>query len=311
MAVYVKAAKEFQEARTTPELLAMQKRSAILSKSGVNAIAVSEKDVFVACSETKGYGFAVWRLDRDLGEPKKIVEGLRGCCGQMDIQAHGGDLYVAENARKRVVRYDRNGKELAAWGESERQGVVGFGSCCNPMNIRFGPGGELLTSESNLGRIKRFQPDGQFLGIAAEVAIVPGCKHVAIGISSDGKRMYLLDITRSHIVALKSARRRPPWPRRRTDNWGSNGRPAVPHIGVRSGGLGDRLFLLTVRLGSFPFSPSDCQRGVELRAVPRGGDCRLSHRPGLVADDIGRALADACAHARSHGSGCVDRTRIP
>jgi sugar lactone lactonase YvrE len=204
MAAYVQAAQELQEARTTPELLAMQKRSAILSKSAVNAVAVTEKDVFVACPETKGYGFAVWRLDRDLTEPKKIVEGLRGCCGQMDIQTHGGDLYVAENARKRVVRYDRNGKELAAWGEAERQGVAGFGSCCNPMNIRFGASGELFTSESNLGRIKRFQPDGQFLGIAAEVSIVPGCKHVAIGISSDGKRMYLLDITRSHIVALKA-----------------------------------------------------------------------------------------------------------
>jgi hypothetical protein len=29
-----------------------------------------------------------------------------------------------------------------------------------------------------------------------------GCKHVAIGTSPDGKTIYMLDITRSHIVVM-------------------------------------------------------------------------------------------------------------
>jgi len=202
MQAYIKANEELREATTTPEVLAMQKRAALAYKSAVTGIAATEQHVFVACPETQGYGFAVWRTDRDFGNPKKIVTGLRGCCGNMDIQASGGDLYVAENARKRVVRYDPDGKELAAWGETDRKGIEGFGSCCNPMCVRFGPGGEVYTSESNVGSIKRFSPDGQFLGLVGTVKIVPGCKHVPIGISSDGGRVYMLDITRSHIVVM-------------------------------------------------------------------------------------------------------------
>jgi hypothetical protein len=53
-----------------------------------------------------------------------------------------------------------------------------------------------------LGRVKRFTPDGEFLGLVGTVTIVPGCRRVAIGISRDGKNVYMLDITRSHIVVM-------------------------------------------------------------------------------------------------------------
>ena len=173
-------------------------------KARISGIATTDKHVFISI----GSGWSlraigvICRFDRDLGAPKEIARDLKGCCQRLDLAAKDGILYVAENARKRILLFDVEGKVLSSWDRASRDDVEGFGSCCNPMNIRFGPGGEVFTSESNLGRIKRFQPDGQFLGIAAEVKIVPGCKHVAIGVSSDGKRLYLLDITRSHIVAL-------------------------------------------------------------------------------------------------------------
>ena len=34
------------------------------------------------------------------------------------------------------------------------------------------------------------------------VKIVPGCKNVAIGVSPDGNRVYMLDVTRKHIVLM-------------------------------------------------------------------------------------------------------------
>ena len=49
----------------------------------------------------------------DFSEPKRIVDGLSGCCGQMDIQCCGDDFVVAENSRKRVVRYDSDGKQVS------------------------------------------------------------------------------------------------------------------------------------------------------------------------------------------------------
>jgi sugar lactone lactonase YvrE len=120
----------------------------------------------------------------------------------MDIQARDGKIYAAENARKRVICYDRDGKQLASWGKNERGGPEGFGSCCNPMNLRIGSDGNVYTSESNVGRIKRFTPEGKFLGLIGAAEIVPGCKHVAIGVNADASRVYLLDITRWQVVLL-------------------------------------------------------------------------------------------------------------
>ena len=206
---YESAVKQYQQLRQRLEeltvdarTLAIRARSAALRKRAMNGLAVTDQDVFMACPAIKGYGYDVWRTDLEFGAAKRIVTGLRGCCGQLDIQAHDGKVYVAENSRKRVVCYDREGEQLSTWGSSSREGVEGFGSCCNPMNLRLGPDGSTYTSEASVGRIKRYSPTGECLGVVGTATIVPGCKHVAIGISADGKRIYMLDITRSHIVVM-------------------------------------------------------------------------------------------------------------
>ena len=194
--------RELYAMRQTPEMIAMQARYSAMRKRAVTGIAVAGDDVFVAVPMVSSYGYAVWRMDADLDNPVRIVDGLRGCCGQMDIQAHGGVLYVAENSRGQVVGYDRDGREVAAFGRRDRKSIEGFGSCCNPMNIRFGPEGEIYTSEASLGRVKRFSTEGEFLGLVGTAEIIPGCKHVAIDVSKDGKQVYMLDITRSQVVVL-------------------------------------------------------------------------------------------------------------
>ena len=199
---YLPLSQQLQALTTNPRLLAMRARSSALRKRAVTGIAVTGKDLFVACSATEGLGYDVWRMDLDFNNATKVVTGLRGCCSQMDIQAHGGDLFVAENSRGRVVQYDRDGNQITAWGKVDRNDPEGFGSCCNPMNIRFGPKAEVYTSEASVGSVKRFSADGQFLGLVGSVGLVPGCKHVAIGVSKDGDRVYMLDITRSHIAVL-------------------------------------------------------------------------------------------------------------
>jgi sugar lactone lactonase YvrE len=201
---YIAVMQEAQSASLSPREAAIRERAAALRKRKVNAIAATKQDVFVCCPAIEGYGYDVYRTDHELKNPEKIVEGLRGCCGQMDVQAGpDGDLFVAENARDRVVHYDREGNLIAAWGKSDRNKLECFGSCCNPMNVRFGPDRVLYTSEASLGRIKRYAPDGEFLGLVGISEIVPGCKHVAIGMNADASRVYMLDITRSQIVVLK------------------------------------------------------------------------------------------------------------
>jgi hypothetical protein len=168
----------------------------------INAIAVSGQDVFVACPMSKGYGYAVWRTDRDFQNPKQIISGLSGCCGQMDIQTSDDQVFVAENSRHRVVRYDRDGKQKGSFGKTDREGVgEGFSGCCNPMNLCFAADGALLAAESN-GVVKRFTPDGEYEGMVGVAKVPEGCKNSAIGISSDGQHVYYIDIRGSNIIVL-------------------------------------------------------------------------------------------------------------
>jgi len=110
---------------------------------------------------------------------------------------------VAENSRHRVVHYDVDGKELRTWGKGDRKGLEGFTSCCNPMNVCFNKNGEVFTAESSSGRIKRFSPKGEFVDHVGDVKLVPGCKNVSIAVSPLDERIYMLDITRNHIVLME------------------------------------------------------------------------------------------------------------
>jgi hypothetical protein len=168
----------------------------------INALAADEQGVFVACSMGKGFGYAIWRTDRDFQNAKKIVSGLSGCCGQMDIQVYGDEVFVAENSRHRVVRYDRDGKKLSSFGKTDREGGSdGFSGCCNPMNLCFTSDGGLLTAESN-GVIKRFTREGAYEAPLGHAKVKPGCKNSAVGISSDGERLYFFDVEHSSIIIL-------------------------------------------------------------------------------------------------------------
>jgi hypothetical protein len=169
----------------------------------VNAIGVTDKDVFIASGVVKGYGYAIWRTNHEFEGAQQIVTGLSGCCGQMDIRCCDDAVFVAENSRKRVLQFDRDGKKLGQFGEGSRDGVAGasFGGCCNPMNICFGSGGEVYTAESE-GFIKRFTKEGSFLGVVGQAKVSGGCKNVAIGISPDGERAYFFDLQGSRICVL-------------------------------------------------------------------------------------------------------------
>ena len=143
-----------------------------------------------------------WKMDNDFSSGKQIISGLSGCCGQMDVQCCESGIYVAENSRHRVVAYDTDGKERISWGKADRTGLDGFTSCCNPMNVTFNAKGDVFTAESNTGRIKQFSKDGEFLAFIGDVKLVPGCKNVSIAVAPDNERVYMLDLTRGHIIIM-------------------------------------------------------------------------------------------------------------
>ena len=185
-----------EEARQVQQLVAVQMKMV--------SISASKNDVFLACSSSTGHGFDVWRTSHDLDNGRKIGESLRGCCGQMDVQANDNGVYVAENTRHRVRCFSRDGAQLLEFGSRASEGEAGFEGCCNPMNVNFGPKQTVYTAEAGSGRVMRFSPDGKFLEVVGAVELVPGCKKVSIAVSPDGGRVYMLDITRGHIVVMES-----------------------------------------------------------------------------------------------------------
>jgi hypothetical protein len=168
----------------------------------INGIAATEKDVYIACGELVGYGYAIWRMDSDLKSAERVLGPVSGCCGQMDIQAQGDHFYLSENTKKRVAQYDRTGKLVSAFGKSGRESDgLSFGGCCNPMNCRVCATGDIVTAESE-GIVKRFSSTGDFLGLVGYAKLTGGCKNVAVAASPKGDRVYFCDLPGSRIIVL-------------------------------------------------------------------------------------------------------------
>jgi hypothetical protein len=168
----------------------------------ISGIAVSKRDVFIVCGESKGYGYAVWRMDQKFANPQQVLGGLSGCCGQMDVQVLGEDLIVAENTKHQFARYTRDGKAVGSWGKTGQGTEPGcFGGCCNPMNLRATPKGDIVTAESE-GFVKLFSGKGDFLALVGSVKISGGCKNVALAVSPDGQKIYFCDQPGSRVLVL-------------------------------------------------------------------------------------------------------------
>ncbi|MFO0975656.1 MAG: hypothetical protein U0996_04620 [Planctomycetaceae bacterium] len=176
--------------------------AAVARKLGITALAVTSKDVFVCAVSVEGAGYEVWRSTHEFSEPVRVVRNMGGCCGQCDIQATEEHLVLAENTKFKVALLDRDGKRVFDFGKGDRKAVDGFGSCCNPMNVRCCDNGDILTAESSIGTIKRFNDKGELVGVVGKARIGGGCKHVALGYDSKRDRYYMMNVDRDHICVM-------------------------------------------------------------------------------------------------------------
>lgn len=181
----------------------------------VSGLTANDRYIFIAF----GHGFSVRaiedivRLRRDLSDPKVIVEEQYGCCSHIDLDTQGDVLLVAENSRHRVNGFTFDGDLLGSWGRRDRTGIEGFAACCNPVNFDFGPGGVLYTAESGIGRVKRYKPDGEFLGLVGYVdttrfdsgsMLAAQSCYIPVEVSADGRRVYVMDV-RANIIRVLAA----------------------------------------------------------------------------------------------------------
>lgn len=156
----------------------------------------------------------VYRFKRDLSESKMVIEQQFGCCSHIDLDVHDGVLLVAENTRHRVNRFTLDGELIERWGKRDRTGIEGFAACCNPVNFDMGPGDVLYTAESGIGRIKRFSPKGEFLGVVGYVDTTKfdrgshlasiSC-YIPIEVSKDASHIYVMDV-RANVIRVLAER---------------------------------------------------------------------------------------------------------
>src|SRR6266581_9675814 len=81
-----------QSKRPFKEELERMKTNLEQRRADVTGLAVTEQDVFMAVPASSDFTYRVYRFDHALEKTKLVVEKLRGCCGQMDIQSHEGKL---------------------------------------------------------------------------------------------------------------------------------------------------------------------------------------------------------------------------
>jgi len=157
----------------------------------VMSLSTTGKEVFVLLDDERG--FTLHRFSEQLREPKAIAQGLRGCCGQLDVQANKGVLYVADNARSQVTKLDRDGKTVGSFGKHNDGTEESFKGCCEPKNVGFDKEGNLYAVESEPCCVKKFTTDGKYLGFVGTVREINSCTRAPVGVSQDGRRVYLLD----------------------------------------------------------------------------------------------------------------------
>jgi hypothetical protein len=195
-------------------------------KGKPSGITAAGKNVFLAVG--RGWSLrsksSIVRFDKNLNNPKVIIDNLQGCCQRLDLVSRKSEpsgktqLFIAENTKYRVVRCDPEGKVLSTWGRQDRTNIEGFGSCCNPMNLCFGPNGEMYTAESGLARIKRYSPEGKFLGLVGYVGTkrfnragrtAASCSNITVAVSKDASRIYVLDFKENLIRVMAKAEAKP------------------------------------------------------------------------------------------------------
>lgn len=152
-----------------------------------------------------------YKFNRDLSSPKRIVERQFGCCSHIDLRVANNELFIAENSRHRVNLFDLDGRPKGTWGQRNRASLAGFTACCNPCNIDFGPGGVLYTCESGVGRVKKYTPDGKFLGLVGYVdttkfdsggVVAATSCYIPMEVNADASRIYVMDVRAAIIRVL-------------------------------------------------------------------------------------------------------------
>lgn len=193
---------DIQQQRKSLEANARRQAQQQTGQATYTGLAVAENDLFVICTGV-GYSYNAWRMTHDFKDPKLILPGLSGCCGQMDCQTHDGNLWLAMNTQHKVISYDRDGNELNSFGRNDGTAADGFGGCCEPKNLRFSKDGKYVYCAQSGPPVcvKRFTLDGEFQDTVCFPIFETGCVRVSVDV--DGDTFFLMSPDESTVYVFQ------------------------------------------------------------------------------------------------------------
>lgn len=113
-----------------------------------------------------------------------------------------GIFWVANPGRHEMRRYAADGQLLTTWSQPGML-TPGFSGCCNPAYVALLPGGELVTSEKKIARVKIYGPDGTFRSVIVPPSVLPGEDGRPVAADRAG-RVYVLDGARVRVFERKT-----------------------------------------------------------------------------------------------------------
>lgn len=112
------------------------------------------------------------------------------------------ELWVVNPGAHSIQNYRNDGSLVNFWEKSSLE-IDGFSGCCNPAHFAFLPGGEFVTSEKGLVRIKVYDKSGNFKSVvAAPDRFKEGGKAPDIAVDENGE-IIALDYDKKMIRIFK------------------------------------------------------------------------------------------------------------
>ncbi len=151
----------------------------------------------------------IWLLD-GLGNPKNQIDGVSAdsstgfrlpspyfpCTFGPDDQ-----LWVSHTGMQRVEHWQ--GTKLVAHFGQTGMSIERFCGCCNPVNLAILPGGDLITVEKGLPRIKRYTQDGKLVAVIAPPrSFELTTRGIGLAVHPTG-RIWVSDPKRQQLIAYE------------------------------------------------------------------------------------------------------------
>ena len=144
-----------------------------------------ERAILKSTDVTEEAGDSV--LTRALTGAKKSAAGF---AKPYAIAVHHGRIYVGDSARRTVMVFDIPGKKFFQIGLEENEN--GQGKLSKPLGIDIDKAGNVYVLDATLKLINVYTGDGEFIRSFGSPAQL--YKPAGLGVSSDGTRVYAVDI---------------------------------------------------------------------------------------------------------------------